>query len=137
MGMLRVSYWTGAVVDALAAILLLLPSTTSVWVFHGMRAEGPAMLTSLMAAVLMLGFSAVLLWADRDPMHRRGVLGCTFLVVGGLLIANLAAGFAGAVPWPQLAAPAVVQVALLALFASALGSAERHARHGRRLFAPR
>ncbi len=127
--LLRISYWVGAVIDVLAAVQLSLPTSVTVFVFHGLRPQGPAAQPALMAAVLMLGFTALLLWADRRPYERRAVLGVTLVVVLGLAAASLWLGVSGAVEWPGLLPSLGIQVALVVLFAIALTTAQPpHAR---------
>ena len=83
---LRVSYWTGAVIDALACIPLV---HSGVWAtlnqvpnFH---ASPEFRYAQFFAAVFMAGWTALLVWADRDPLARRGVLVITvFPVIVGL-----------------------------------------------------
>jgi hypothetical protein len=77
--LLRVSYWTGAIADAIVGIRMLIPEVMGEAVFSY------AMGTS---AALMFGWTALLLWADRRPVQRRGVLLLTiFPVITGLMLA--------------------------------------------------
>ena len=85
---LRISYWAGAILDALAALSMLSPevfaATNGLQNFHPGIEYRYAM---GMGASLMLGWTALLLWADRKPLERKGVLLITLLpVVLGLAL---------------------------------------------------
>jgi hypothetical protein len=123
--LLRVSYWIGAVTDALAAIAML---------FLGGKVYGLSNFTPGAdyryamgsAASLMLGWTALLLWADRAPLERRFVLVLTvFPVIAGLAASEIAAIRAGFLPFDSVVPTFVLQLALSALF---LGSYVRAGR---------
>lgn len=115
----RFACWVGAVVDLLAGIQLLLPSSTHVLGFAGLRASGGAGLPATMAAVLMFGFSGILLWAQSRIVKRRAVMLVTLLVVVALAAANLTFGLLGDITWAALAGPLLIQTGLTALFSTA------------------
>jgi hypothetical protein len=123
----RGTYWLGAIVDALAAVRLLMPTSTTLLGFAGLRAPGAAGQTAIAAAVLMLGFSAVLIWAHLRTRERRGVLAITLVVVLTLAASNVAFGVTGALPWSQLLAPLAIQAVLATMFAISVGIARRAA----------
>ena len=90
---LRISYWAGAILDALAALSILSPevfaATNGLQNFHPGIEYRYAM---GMGASLMLGWTALLLWADRKPLERKGVLLITLLpVVLGLALNEIVA----------------------------------------------
>ena len=68
---LRVAYWVGAVLDAIAAVYL--------WI---LALAGGYNLDFAWTALLMTGWTALLIWADRDPIARKDVLPMT----SGLLL---------------------------------------------------
>ncbi|MDR3686562.1 MAG: hypothetical protein P4L93_06380 [Coriobacteriia bacterium] len=119
----RLTYWLGAIVDALAAVQLLLPTGTTLLGFPGLRAPGAAGQPAIIAAVLMLGFSAILVWAHLRTRERRGVLAITLAVILALAANNIALGTTGTLPWAQLVPPLVIQAVLATLFASSLVAA--------------
>ena len=85
IGWLRTSYRVGAAVDALAAVQMLYGAATgSVMGRVGFPPGADYRYAMGMGASLMLGWTALLLWADRRPLERRGVLPITVLVVAGL-----------------------------------------------------
>jgi CHASE2 domain-containing sensor protein len=81
-----------------------------------LREPGAAGQPAIIAAALMLGFSAILVWAQRSPRYRRGVLAVTLLVIAGLASANVASGVSGDIPWSELAPTLAIQAVLLAMF---------------------
>jgi len=94
---LRISYWAGAILDALAALSMLSPrlfaATNGLPDFHPGADYRYAM---GMGASLMLGWTALLLWADRKPLERKGVLLITLApVVLGLVLNEVIAVRAG------------------------------------------
>ncbi len=85
---LRISYWTGAIIDAIAAVQMLSPS---IFAFSNKLSNfQPAAeyrYAMGMGASLMIGWTVLLLWADRKPLERRGVLGITiFPVILGMIL---------------------------------------------------
>ena len=71
-----------------------------------------------LAGSLMLGWTILLLWADRKPIERRGVLLITNLVVLGLMCSSL---FAVSAQFMRLAAAGPLlafQALLIVLFTS-------------------
>jgi hypothetical protein len=116
----RATYWIGAIVDALAAVQLLTPAGTRVLGFAGLRAPGAAGQPAIVAAVLMLGWSVVLVWAHLRTRERRAVLAITLGVVLALAAGNIALGAAGAMAWSALAPTLAIQAVLTALFAASI-----------------
>jgi len=80
--MLRISYWVGAISDGLATLRMLFPRI-------GTGSEYRYALG--LAAALMFGWTLLLIWADRKPMERKGILLLTaFPVCTSLLLAESA-----------------------------------------------
>ena len=122
MRLLRIGFWTGAIVDLVAAVQLLLPTSFKLFVFQGLRPAGSAAQGAIVAAVLLLGFSGLLLWADRRPLERRAVLGVTLGVVGLLALGNVWLGASGSMAWAELAPTLAIQALLAALFLAGLAA---------------
>lgn len=102
---LRTSYWVGAVADAVAAVSLLIPSRTGETEFR--YAMG-------MAAALMLAWTVLLIWGDRKPVERRGVLLLTVFPLIPCLFASVI--YAGAVGQLVLGEVALRSVMLIVIF---------------------
>jgi hypothetical protein len=113
----RATYWLGAIVDALAAVQLMTPVGATVLGFPGMRAHGAAGQPAVMAAVLMLGWSVVLIWGHLLTRDRRTLLPITLGVILALAASNIVLGATGALPWSQLIAPLLIQSVLAVMFA--------------------
>jgi hypothetical protein len=116
---LRISFWAGAVLDLLAAIQMIFPAvmaaTNGLPDFH----PGSDYFYAMgMGASLMLGWTILLLWADRKPLERRGILPITILpVVAGLMINEGYAVFSsGFLSLPAVIPIWILQTALSALF---------------------
>ena len=119
----RATYWIGAFVDIGAAVQLLRPTGSVLLGFPGLRAPGAAGQPAIVAAVLMLGWAAVLIWAHLRTRERRTILAITLLVVLGLAAGNVALAASGATSWAQLAPTLAIQAVLVALFGSSFAIA--------------
>jgi hypothetical protein len=127
LNFVRATYLTGAIVDALAAVQLLMPTNVQLLGFTGLRHPGPAGQPAVIAAVLMLGFSAILVWAHRRTIERRAVLAITLGVVVALAAGNVALGVSGAMSWMSLAPTLAIQAVLAALFGTCIPITRRAA----------
>ena len=90
---LRISYWAGAIADAIAAFRMLFPE----YIMPGSNPDVSYNLGMKWGAALMLGWTLLLIWADRRPLERKDVLLLTVCpVIVGLMITSVvtfAAGF--------------------------------------------
>lgn len=114
---LRISYWSGAILDALAALTMLFPD---LFAFSG-RLEnfdpGADYRYAMgMGASLMIGWTALLLWADRKPMERKGILLVTLIPVFGLAVNEIIAVTDGFLSASALLPIWIVQALISALF---------------------
>ena len=104
---LRASYIAGAVADGLIGILMLLPDRMGETEFRYPMGLG---------ASLMFGWTALLLWANRRPMERKGILILTiFPVISGLVATGIWAVAAGRFPFQKTAPSAILGIALIVL----------------------
>lgn len=114
---LRISYWFGAIADAAAAALMLVPDAgTTLYGVTEYEPTVPYTYAMRSGAALMIGWTMLLVWADRKPLQRRGVLPITVLVIAGLAWAG---GYAVSEGWvaPARMAPTwVLQGILTVLF---------------------
>ena len=88
---LRRSYRASALVDALAAVGMFAPALfgPTLQFKEGFRSDRPEFVYALRTgAPLMAGWTVLLLWADRKPLARRGVLPITIAPVIAGLMAN-------------------------------------------------
>lgn len=117
---LRVAFWAGAVAGAYVAFTMLFPQPgghpdfSSDWGFRYAMAFG---------AALMVGWTVLLIWADRKPLERRGILVITvFPVIVGLQLSKLVLHQAGLIsnPFPlsSFIVPSVLSVLFLGAYAN-------------------
>jgi len=114
---LRASYWIGAVADAIVAAVMLgqaVLALTSPLTHY--TSEIPYRYAMGLAGSLMLGWTFLLLWADRRPVDRSGVLMITNIVILGLMGSGLYAVSADFVPIRSMAPLFILQIALIVLF---------------------
>ena len=126
---LRRSYRAGAAVDAVAAVGMAVPALYGPTLrfdrdfdrgapefAYGLRTGAP----------LMAGWTLLLLWADRRPLERRGVLPITLLpVIAGLAANDAHAVRAGRLSGLSVAPVRALQLGLTALFGYSLARARR------------
>ncbi len=114
---LRFSYWTGAVIDMLAGLTMLFPAlfalNNRLSDFHPGADYRYAM---GMGAPLMFAWTVLLLWADRKPLERKGVLPITLLVVLGEVANEIVAASSGYLSVAALFPIWIMQALLSALF---------------------
>lgn len=116
---LRRSYRAGAAVDALAAIGMTFPDRLWTARFRGgFRRDSRELRYGMRSgAALMAGWTGLLLWADRRPLERKGVLPLTmFPVVAGLMANDARAVADGYLAKGSVVPTRALQVGLLALF---------------------
>lgn len=82
---LRIAYWAGAIADARALVYMLFRPE------RFLPTADPAFRYAMaFGAALMAGWTVLLVWADRRPLERRGVLPITVCpVIVGLLASKL------------------------------------------------
>jgi len=114
---LRISFWTGALIDVTAALMMLFPA---LFVFMNQPTNFSADLAYRyamgMGAPLMLGWTVLLLWADRKPIERKEILPITLLVVIGEIVVQVWGIVNGFVPFSALVPSFVMQAVLIVLF---------------------
>jgi hypothetical protein len=123
---LRVSYWIGAFVDFAAGWMMLVPALfrfmNQPQVFQPANEYRYAM---GMGAPLMFGWTVLLLWADRKPFERKGILPITLLVVFGEIAAQVWGISIGFIPLAAMIPTFVMQAMLVFLFGFAYFGAGR------------
>jgi hypothetical protein len=124
---LRAACWIGALTDAGAAIQMLFPQVFAFAYRPNAFHPGPEYAFAMgMGASLMIGWTALLLWAARRPIERSGVLLLTVVpVIVGLVLNEIAAIARGFVPIAPLVPVFVLQLALSALFLTSYRMAAR------------
>jgi hypothetical protein len=115
---LRISYWTGAIIDGLMLFPMLSPKIGGAMMGIKDFSPGPDYLYAMgIGASLMAGWTVLLLWADRKPVERKGILLITVVpVVVGLALAGIAAVTSGFVTFDSMLPRWIMQAGLLGLF---------------------
>jgi hypothetical protein len=115
--LLRISFWAAAIADGATAYLMIkvavFGATSSLTGYtpgieyrYGMG----------ICASLMLGWTALLVWGDRKPVERKGVLALTvFPVITGIFITTYLAYLAGFMPIKGTVMICGINVALIVL----------------------
>jgi drug/metabolite transporter (DMT)-like permease len=104
---LRASYWAGAAADVVVGVLTLIP---------GRMGETAFRYPMGLAAAAMFCWAGLLVWADRKPVERRGVLVPTVAVVAGLMASGFYAVASGIFPLERIVPTTVLGILLIALF---------------------
>lgn len=88
---LRACYWIGAIVDGFVAVAWLFPDRWASFSDFSQHSPGIELSFAMwQGAALMFGWTVLLLWADRKPVERKGILLITvFPVISGMILANI------------------------------------------------
>ena len=114
----------GAVLDGLAAVVMLTPSLEGLAFGREEPVLDPGFRFAMnFGAALMVGWTALLAWAAAKPAERRAVAPLTMLVVAGLMLAETLGMASGFLPvlrvWVLLAFQALLLVGLALAFRAA------------------
>jgi hypothetical protein len=113
--LLRAAFLVGAITDALAILPMLFPSLAKLlWGFED--GSGTYRFAMGYGASLMLGWTALLVWAYQKPLERKGVAALTVLVIYGLVITEIAAVLSGHIAMRRVLPTWLLQAMLLGLF---------------------
>lgn len=104
---LRISYWSGAIADVLIGVLTLIPARMGETEFRYPMG---------LAASVMFCWAGLLIWADRKPVARKGVLLPTIAVIVGLMASGIYAVLSGIFPMQRILATSLLGIVLIALF---------------------
>ncbi len=115
---LRVSYWVGAIFDALLLIPMLSTKVASdAFGIQNFTPGSDYRYAIYIAASLMAGWVSLLIWADRKPVERRGVLLLTVIpVLTGLIFSDVYAVTSNLIPIDKMPPTWIMQGILVLLF---------------------
>lgn len=114
--LLRAAFLAGALTDALATIPMLSPSVAHLMMgFEDLN--GSYRFAMGYATSLMMGWTALLLWAYQKPVERAFVAILTMLVIAGLVATEIVAVLFGALPAARMMPTWTLQTILLVFFA--------------------
>lgn len=86
----RIAYWAGAIADLVVGIVVFLPALTEWLLQLEEPIQGTGLVFSKYFAALALAWALLLLWADRRPLERKGILLLTiFPVLVGLIASGV------------------------------------------------
>jgi hypothetical protein len=114
---LRASYWLGAILDGILVVPMLFPQIGGAML--GIDHFGPGndyRYAMMVGASLMFGWTILLIWADRRPAERKGVLLLTVPVIIGLMLANLFAVSVGLIRFERMIPSWLMETVVLILF---------------------
>jgi hypothetical protein len=112
---LKVSFFIGAVTDALALIPMVIPAAARIfWGFSDF--SGIYYFAMGMGASLMLAWTILLFWAFRKPLERRYVALFTVIIVAGFVITEIVLSCQGYLATNKFWASLAMQAILLSLF---------------------
>ena len=113
-GWTRKMFIIGAVLDGLVAVVMLVPSLEALaWGFDEPVLDPGYRFAMTFGASLMVGWTALLVWAAAKPADRRAVAPLTMLVVVGLMSAEFLGMASGFLPALRVWALLALQIALL------------------------
>jgi hypothetical protein len=114
----------GVVLDGLVAAVMLAPDLEALaWGFDEPVLDPGYRFAMNFGAALMVGWTALLVWAAAKPVERRAVAPLTMLVVAGLMYSEFLGMESGFLPAVRVWALLVFQIALLVGFALAFRAA--------------
>ncbi|MDH3336718.1 MAG: hypothetical protein OER22_02150 [Gammaproteobacteria bacterium] len=114
----------GAVLDGLVAVVMLVPGLEALaWGFGEPVLDAGYRFAMTFGAALMVGWTALLVWAAASPVDRRAVAPLTMLVVAGLMSAEFLGMASGFLPAIRVWTLLIFQMALLAGLALAFRAA--------------
>ena len=113
---LRVAFLVGAITDALAILPMLIPPLAKLlWGFEDV--SGAYQFDMGYGASLMLGWTALLIWAYQKPLERKVVAALTVLVIFGLVCTEIVAVLSGHLAAWRMLPTWFLQTILVSLFA--------------------
>ena len=115
---LRISYWFGAILDGIIVIPMLFPGIGGK--MFGIKNFDPGndyKYAMMVGASLMLGWTVLLIWADRKPVERKGIILITIIpVVIGMILAGVYAVRVDLIHWQNMLPTWIIQSLLLIVF---------------------
>jgi len=115
---LRISYWFGAILDGIMVVPMLFPRIGGE--MFGIANFNPGndyKYSMMIGASLMLGWTILLIWADRKPVERKGIILITIIpVVIGIILAGIFAVCVELIQWENMLPTWILQLILLILF---------------------
>lgn len=113
--LLRITFWWGIIADALETVRMLVPGLF-IQSTGAAVSRNPGFDFALMyGAPVMLGWTLLLIWAERRPMERKGVLLCLIPVVISYFALEVFAVKTGILPFETTLPTFILQSVFLGL----------------------
>jgi len=112
---LRITFRWGIVADAFEVVRMTFPRLFLATTGSTLPPDTGLRFGLLYGAPVMLGWTLLLLWADRKPLERKGILLCLFPVIVAYILVGVVGIRIGAVALAAMIPTFVLQVALVAL----------------------
>ena len=125
--LLRLSYWAGAIIDIIVGIAMIYPPFFAM--MEGFVSFTPGVDYTFamgLGAPLMFGWTILLLWGDRKPVERKGILLITvFPVISGIYLNRLIGLSTGFVSLEGSLISLIIPIFLVILFLGSYVYSER------------
>lgn len=122
---LRISYWWGIIADTLSAVLMLFPALFIRAMNLDLAPEQGFRVGLLYGAPLMIGWTILLIWANRKPVERKSILLLTLPVVAGYILFEIYTLLAGLTSLVGVMPLFILQLAMSAMFVFSYRNAGR------------
>jgi hypothetical protein len=114
----RFAYWLGIIGDVIAAAAMLFPQIDTSLFTEDIISNPLLGLGTRRGVNLMIGWTALLYWADRKPVERKDILLLTIFPVEALRLAYLIYAIASGFASLRKAVPGlVIEIAFIVIFA--------------------
>jgi len=126
--LLRISYWIGAILDGFMVIPMIFPEIGGViFGIPDFKPGADYKYAMGIGASLMGGWTILLIWADRKPVERKGILLITvFPVIVGLIFAGIYAVIHNLIPVERMIPTWILQLFLIAFFSYSYYTAKKY-----------
>ncbi|MFW9850811.1 MAG: hypothetical protein ACFFF4_16915 [Candidatus Thorarchaeota archaeon] len=116
--LLRASYWVGAIIDAIVGFAMIYPPFFALMEGFDTFTPGSDYVFAMgIGAPLMFGWTILLLWGDRKPVERKGILLITIIpVITGIYLNRLYGLASGFVTFEGSLISLIVPIILVILF---------------------
>jgi len=112
---LRITFWWGIIADVFEVVRMTFPRLFLATTGSILPPDTGFRFGLLYGAPVMLGWTLLLLWADRKPLERKGVLLCLIPVVIAYILVGVVGIRIGAVALAAMVPTFVLQMALVTL----------------------
>jgi len=116
MILLRIGYWMGIVLDAIAFVQMAFPQIGLKMLKARVGVTNEYVFAINLAAGLMLAWTLLLFWADRKPMERRMIIPLTMIIIAWNICTLIFGVRVNLVPLETMLPQIVMAVLLMAYY---------------------